>query len=424
MRQRDRFAVCAGWLPGNPVIGLCHISRARGAESISFEYNADWLVSHPNLCLDPKLAIGPGRQYPFVNKTVFGFLSDAAPDRWGRRLMDRRERLAAKEEKRAVRKLMESNYILGVHDGGRSGGLRFMDPQSGVFLSDREELAAPPIAQLRELQEASMSMERGSTEEEKWLRMLFEPGSSLGGARPKANVVDEDGSIWIAKFPSRNDEYNVGAWEMVAHDLAKRCGLRVPPARVEHFSEFGDTFLVKRFDRIPGYGETKRIHFCSAMTMLEQTDDSDERSSYLDILGLIEAYGNNVAQEALELWKRLIFNICISNTDDHLRNHGFLLRQNDTWELSPCYDVNPQIEKEHLSLAVDFEHDDADIELAIETAEYYRLKREEAVEIAEEIKSVIRGNWRYLAKKYHIPRTEQENMAIAFRKAEETAPPR
>lgn len=427
--RTDYFTVIAGWLQGEPVIGECFIDEARGTEVISFEYDRNWVASHPNLLLDPDLLPMPGRQYVPRGKFSFGFLSDAAPDRWGRKLQDRRELLDARAEHRTARKLMESDYLLGVHDGGRMGGLRFRD-KAGNYLSDRENLAAPPITELRKLQDAVYFYENNTEkDEEKWFRSLLEPGSSLGGARPKANVLEPGGSMWIAKFPSRNDVFDVGAWEMVAHDLSALCGVKVPPARLERFSEGGSTYLVRRFDRVQGAESSasdpdgvstlKRQHFASAMNLLGETDGSAALHSYLDLVGILESSGGATLEDVQQLWKRLVLSICISNTDDHLRNHGFLLDpEKDTWRLSPAYDVNPDPEKAWLSLAIDFDDPSKDLRLALDVSDYFRFTADEARETAMEIQTIVRKNWQFLAGKYSVSRSEQERMAPAFSECE------
>ncbi|MBQ7680553.1 MAG: type II toxin-antitoxin system HipA family toxin [Butyrivibrio sp.] len=403
------FEVHAGWLDPAETIGICRINTVRGNEVISFSYDVSWLQNHPSFNLDPDVQHAEGWQYPPADKPSFGFLADTAPDRWGRKLMDRREGLDAELEHRAKRKLMESDYILGVHDGGRIGGIRFYDPQSGVYLSSRDTLAAPPMEQLGKLEQASLALETEADEDvRKWLKNLLDPGSSLGGARPKANVVDEKGNVWIAKFPSAKDEMNIGAWEMVAHELAIKCGLNVPDARLLHLSEKGDTFLVKRFDRD---GE-KRIHYASAMTMLGATDRQDNQMSYIDIVDVIEGNSNEPQKQLKELWDRLVFNVCISNTDDHLRNHGFLLR-NDGWDLSPAFDVNPNIDKDTLSLLIG-ETDEKSVENAIAVCEFFRISEEDARKRAGEIKRIVRENWKELAKAYHIANQEIVKMSDAF----------
>lgn len=233
------------------LMGTLYVNVIKGVESYSFEYNNEWLKKTGlMMTLDPELLPYSGRQYP-SGKKIFGLFADASPDRWGRVLMNKRERILAEKEGRKPSKLHDSDYLLGVYDETRMGGIRFKLNPDGPFLSDDKETAAPPWDALRTLEEASRHFESDETGlSEKWLKQLIKPGSSLGGARPKATVVDTQGQLWIAKFPSRNDENDTGAWEMVAHDLAVLCGLNVPEAKLEKFSSLGSTFLVKRFDRI------------------------------------------------------------------------------------------------------------------------------------------------------------------------------
>lgn len=416
MNQLDRISVCAGWLEHDPAIGVAYIDRARGNEVISFEYRKGWLQEHPGVLLDPDLMQMTGRQYCSKEKPCFGFLSDTAPDRWGRKLMDRRESIDAAKGHRSKAKLLESDYILGVYDEGRTGGLRFQDAE-GHFLSERSDWKTPPMEELRDLEHASLEMESNTNHDEQWLKTLLAPGSSLGGARPKANVVDVDGSLWIAKFPSKNDVIDSGAWEMVAHDLAQLCELRVPEAKLLKLSKYGSTFLSKRFDRQKQGAYDRRIHFASAMTMLGETDRSHVQHSYLDLLSFLEEHGAHPDQDALELWKRIIFNLCITNADDHLRNHGFLL-ENDRWTLSPAYDMNPVYDQEQLSLSINFEETDRKLEHALEVSEYYRVQHEEALEMIQKTRSTIKRQWRYLAKKYRISKEEQDLMQPAFAECE------
>lgn len=329
--------------------------------------------------------------------------------------MDRREIADAADEDRNIRRLLESDYILGVHDGGRTGGIRLRDPNSGVYLSNRQELAAPPITALRELQNASLQLEQTDDPAGAgWLKEIFSPGSSLGGARPKANVIHTDGSMWIAKFPSVNDLIDVGAWEMVIHDLGKAAGLNVPEAELHKFSDSGSTYMVKRFDRTSVDG---RIHFSSAMTMLGETDYSGNISSYIDIAEVIEEISIHPRDDLRELWSRMIFNVCITDADDHLRNHGFLL-QKDGWCLSPCYDVNPAYDKSELSLNINMDSNERDIRLGLEVADLFRMNMEEAAGRMRQIQDVVRNGWRALARKYGIGRREMSLMESAFSESE------
>ena len=394
------------------LVGIIYVSQMRGKEFYSFEYEKKWLENHP-MMLDPDLQLYKGRQYLNDDKNIFGVFADSCPDRWGRRLMMRREEILAKKSGEKPKKLMESDYLLGVYDEGRMGGLRFKTLLEGDFLSNEKEYATPPWASLRKLEQASAAFENDEYgENEKWLKQLIAPGSSLGGARPKASVLAPDGSLWIAKFPSKQDDHDFGAWEMTAHDLAVSCGLNVPEAKAEKFSKSGTTFLVKRFDR----SGNQRIHFSSAMTMLGKRDgaNASDGSSYLEIVSFLTAYGAKPKRDLQELWKRIVFNMAVSNTDDHFRNHGFILSGNG-WELSPMYDVNPDLYGEYLSLNVDDCHSSIDFDLAIEAAPYYGIEKNQAENTVSAIKRIVLDNWRNLAKKYGISRREAERMKPAFR---------
>lgn len=394
------------------IMGTLYISVIKGSESYSFEYSDQWLKkTNLSITLDPGLMPYSGRQYP-TGKSIFGLFADASPDRWGRMLMNKRERILAEKERRKPSKLYDSDYLLGVYDETRMGGIRFKKEMDGPFLSDDRETAAPPWATLRTLEEASRNFESDETGlSEKWLNQLIKPGSSLGGARPKATVVDTKGQLWIAKFPSKNDENDTGAWEMVAHDLAEQCGMNVPEAKLEKFSSLGSTFLVKRFDRIG----KKRIHFASAMTLLGKQDGASaaDGTSYLDIAAFIKSYGAEPKKDLLELWKRIVFNMAITNTDDHLRNHAFILMPNG-WVLSPLYDVNPVPYGDELSLNVDEEDNSISIELALETAIRFGIKKSDAMKYADEILKIVRDNWSTLALKYGLTRRQIEEMRPAF----------
>lgn len=398
---------------GEPfLLGKLYIGTIKGGETYSFEYDTEWLKKNKlSIYLDPELQPFAGRQFPLGNN-IFGLFADASPDRWGRVLMNKRERLLAEREGRKPRKLYDSDYLLGVYDETRMGGIRFKLDQDGPFLSDDRETAAPPWASLRTLEEASRNYENDETGlTEKWLNQLIKPGSSLGGARPKATVIDTEGQQWIAKFPSKNDENDTGAWEKVVHDLARMCGLNVPESKLEKFSKLGSTFLVKRFDR----NRDKRIHFASAMALLGKTDGAcaADGTSYLDIASFIKSYGATPKSDLVELWKRIVFNMAVTNTDDHLRNHAFML-SNKGWTLSPLYDVNPVPYGDELSLLVDNADNRISTELAIGTAPRFGISEVNAEKIAEEIRSVVRENWEQIAKKYGLSRGQIENMRPAF----------
>ena len=398
------------------IMGRLYVNVIRGGESYSFEFDNRWLENNIlPVDLDPELMSFEGRQYS-SSRSIFGLFADASPDRWGRVLMNKRERIIAEREKRKPRKLYDSDYLLGVYDETRMGGIRFKTDAQGAFLSDDNETAAPPWTTLRTLEEASRNFESDENGlAEKWLKQLIRPGSSLGGARPKATVVDMEGQLWIAKFPSKNDENDIGAWEMVAHELAALCGLNVPEAQLEKFSKLGSTFLIKRFDR----KGKKRIHFASAMTLLGQTDGTSAADgiSYLDIAAFIKANGAQPKEDLLELWRRIVFNMAISNIDDHLRNHAFMLTKLG-WKLSPLYDVNPVPYGDELSLNVNEIDNSISLDLAIETAQRFCIQKVDAKKYIADILTIVRCNWEKLAKHYGLSRRQIEDMRPAFSVAE------
>ena len=397
----------------NPALmGILYVNSLKGGESYSFEYDKEWLKKTSlKITLDPELMPYSGRQYPF-GKAIFGLFSDSSPDRWGRVLMNKRERILAEKEGRKPAKLYDSDYLLGVYDEMRLGGIRFKTETNGAFLSDDKETAAPPWTSLRTLEEASRNFENDDTAlSEKWLNQLIRPGSSLGGARPKATVIDPKEQLWIAKFPSKNDENDTGAWEMVTHDLAKLCGLHVPEAKLEKFSNLGSTYLVKRFDR----SLNKRIHFASAMTLLGKTDGASaaDGTSYLDIADFMKSYGAQPKQDLVELWKRIVFNMAVSNTDDHLRNHAFIFAENG-WRLSPLYDVNPIPYGDELSLNVDEEDNSINIDLVIQTAVRFGISETDATTYAKDILTIVKENWEKRATALGLSRRLIEEMRPAF----------
>lgn len=394
------------------LMGSLYVNVIKGGESYSFEYDKGWLKKTGlTLTLDPELMPYSGRQYP-TGKNIFGLFADASPDRWGRVLMNKRERILAEKEGRKPSKLYDSDYLLGVYDETRMGGIRFKVNPEGSFLSDDKETAAPPWAMLRTLEEASRNFENDETGlTEKWLNQLIKPGSSLGGARPKATVIDTKDQLWIAKFPSKNDENDTGAWEIVAHDLAALCGLNVPEAKLEKFSPIGSTFLIKRFDRLG----SKRVHFASAMTVLGKKDGASaaDGSSYLDIAAFIKSYGAQPKKDLIELWKRIVFNMAVTNTDDHLRNHAFILTDKG-WILSPLYDVNPVPYGDELSLNVDEDDNSISIDLAVQTAVKFGISKSDAEAVEEDILQIVRDNWERTAARYALTRRQIEEMRPAF----------
>jgi len=402
---------------GNPqFIGVLHSSYSRGKEIFSFEYDKIWLQSSFVQDIDPDLGRYSGIQYLRDEKSNFGVFLDSSPDRWGRVLMDRRESILSRMEKRTRRNLNESDFLLGVFDEQRMGALRFKETESGVFMNNNRDFATPPWTSIRELELACYQVEndliKDDAEQLKWLYLLLAPGSSLGGARPKAGVRHTDSSLWIAKFPSKDDVFDVGAWEMVVHELAKLTGLNVAMAMAKQFYGKHHTFLTKRFDRTAG---GQRLHFASAMTMMGYTDGVgfQDGASYLELAEFIIRKGANVTRDLEELFRRIVFSICVSNTDDHLRNHGFLLTQAG-WELSPAYDINPNPKGAGLKLNITTHDNSLDLSLAKEVAHFFRLSESQAELIIRNTIHVV-SKWQLIAKKYKIPKEEQDRMSAAFR---------
>ncbi len=398
------------------LMGILHSDRLKGKEVFSFEYIDEWLKNGPAQLLDPSLQLYSGLHYLNEVQDNFGIFLDSSPDRWGRILMRRREAALARNEDREEKKLFETDYLLGVYDGHRMGALRFKLEEEGPFLNDNKKMASPPWASLRELEQISLRLEDDDVIDDpeylKWLSMLIAPGASLGGARPKASIVDNDGDLWIAKFPSRNDQGDIGGWEIVTYELAILAGITMAESKAQKFSSDYYTFLTKRFDR---GNNGQRIHFASAMTMLGYTDGQDhaDGASYLELVDFIQKNGANVDQDLEQLWRRIVFSICVTNTDDHLRNHGFLLT-NDGWELSPAYDINPVENGTGLKLNISDEDNSLDLNLAMEVSEFFRLSEKRATEIIDEVLNAV-ANWREVAIKYKISRVEQELKAIAFK---------
>lgn len=411
--------VMADWpeLGGPRRMGHLTVTPTRGKEVFGFEYDKAWLESAPCRQLDPSLSFYRGRQYPSAGRENFGVFLDSSPDRWGRVLMQRREAQLARTEGRDPRPLRASDYLLGVHDGHRMGALRYRVNER--FLDDNDELASPPWTSLAALEHASFQLEQDDAESNpeygRWLRMLIAPGGSLGGARPKASVKDGRERLWIAKFPSRNDDDDVGAWEQVLHDLAERSGVRVPEAQLQRFgsTKRGNrghhTYLSRRFDRTDDGG---RLHFASAMRWLDQTDGV----SYLDLAELLMQSGSNTTADLAQLWRRIVFSIAVSNTDDHLRNHGLML-DHSGWTLAPAYDMNPDPHGDGLKLNISESDNAQDFELAREVASAFRVKPKPAREIIDEVSVAVSG-WRAVAEHYGLSRSAQDRMRRAFRVAE------
>ena len=402
------------------LMGTLSALLLRGNEIFSFEYNSDWLKKNHAQILDPDLQLYAGQQYlQDEKKSNFGIFLDSSPDRWGRLLMRRREAAIARIEKRQIKSFFEMDYLLGVYDETRMGGLRFKENMEGPFVNDNKKFATPPFAALRDLEFASLQLERNDVVDDpdymKWLNMLIAPGSSLGGARPKANVTDKKNNLWIAKFPSGNDIKDIGAREMVVNELAVKSGINMSTAIAKKYAGKQHTFLTKRFDRTD---KGERIQFASAMTMLGYTDGADEDSgvSYLELVAFISRYGANLKNDLEELWRRIVFSICVSNTDDHLRNHGFLLTD-EGWVLSPAFDINPVETGTGLKLNISEEDNSLSLELAMDVSKHFRLTNRKANEIINDVLTSVK-NWKPIASKLKISKSEQEQVSHAFRLSE------
>jgi len=406
--------VCAHWfgMKDPRCIGILSAHFGKGRKSFSFEYDKEWISSHEQLLLDPDLGWYTGLQYP-NEKENFGVFLDSMPDSWGRTLMQRREPQRAEEEGREPRKLNDIDYLLGVYDESRMGALRFKLDPHGPFLEMTSDKTTPPWTSLGELQKAVKAVESDENDENirEWILMLIAPGTSLGGARPKANFTDRSDDLWIAKFPSRNDTIDKAAWEFLAYRMATRAGIDMASSKISKITGNYNTFLTKRFDRI----KRERIHFASAMTMTGNTEENirDNKASYLEIAEFIKFSGASNKVDLHQLWKRIVFNISISNSDDHLRNHGFLLTDAG-WRLSPAFDVNPSIDKQGLALNIDMDNNALDFDLARSVGEFFMLDLTSMNKIISEVVFVV-SDWRKYANSIGISKTEQERMTPAFR---------
>ena len=416
--NNKEILVYADWerLDTPQLVGTLFSSYSRGKEIFSFEYDKKWLQSSFVQEIDPDLGLFSGIQYLRDEKSNFGVFLDSSPDRWGRVLMNRRESILSRMENRTFHDLNESDYLLGVFDEQRMGALRLKESQSGAFMNDNPNFATPPWTSIRTLEQACFRIENelfeDDTELMKWLYMLLAPGSSLGGARPKAGVCHTDGSLWIAKFPSKEDFYDVGAWEMITNELAKMAGLHVAQAMAMRFYGKQHTFLTKRFDRT---ATGQRLHFASAMTLLGYTDgiNFQDGASYLELAEFIIKSGANVNSDLEELFKRIVFSICVSNTDDHLRNHGFILTPNG-WILSPAFDINPNPKGIGLKLNITTNDNSLNLDLATEISTYFRLTDIQANEIIKNTVNTV-SQWKQVAMKYKISKEEIDIMSSAFR---------
>ncbi len=394
------------WLVTSVLIGELGYESLRGSDSYSFEYDKGWLAKYGNIFLSADINNFPGLQYTQPGKDIFGCFSDALPDRWGRTLLNRREQILAAEEKRPVRRLSSFDYLVGIDDFSRMGGFRFKENPEGEFINCEDYLRIPPITDIRTLVVASMEFERSEEKnllpEKKWIQQLVHPGTSLGGARPKAGVVDEEGKLCVAKFPSRRDDYDVALWEHHSHLLAKEAGVTAAVTRVINSGDKYHVLLSKRFDRTE---EGRRIHFASAMTLLGLTDGCDAKSGngYLDIVDFILQNCCDVNENLRQLYRRVAFNIAIGNSDDHFRNHGFLLTPRG-WTLAPAYDMNPTL-SEYQSLLINSSTNESNLQILLDSSEEYMISREEALTIITEVLKGI-SKWQEIAVGLGISKRE------------------
>lgn len=387
-------------------VGTIRFEVHRGKEICSFSYDEGYLERPNPLRLDGSLYLQKGYQYS--NEGMFPFIEDMLPDRWGRALIRRKEAREAKRENRTIRTLLESDYLASIDDAGRKGALRIKAEKDGDFISPFSETSIPPDLFLNHLEQMAKSFEEGDDIEDKAFMDILRQGSSLGGARPKANVYGSDGRLYLAKFPSKHDEYDVGAFEKLSNELASLAGISVPTSSLKKLSPQGSTFIAERFDREKG----ERIHFVSAMCLLD-AKDGEEGHGYLELADFIK--GNSVSpnEDLRELFRRIAFNIAIGNSDDHLRNHGFLLSGNG-YRLSPAYDLNPGRYGNSLSLLIDEDESTMSFSLLKSTCRQYGLSPEEADGIIGKIKEVLSDNLLPLAKRLGISQKELEWMKPAF----------
>lgn len=402
------------WLKTAVLVGELGYGSLRGTDSYSFCYDHNWLRQYSDLYLSADINNYTGLQFTQPDRDIFGCFGDALPDRWGRLLLNRREQIRAQEEKRPVRKLSSYDYLLGIDDYSRMGGFRFKESPDGEFINCDATLRIPPLTDIQVLVAASMevekSEERNLLPDKKWLLQLVHPGTSLGGARPKAGVLNEEGELCVAKFPSRNDEYDIGLWEHLSHLLAKEAGVEAAETRAITAGEKYHTLLSKRFDRTT---DGRRRHFASAMTLLGLTDGCNAQTGngYLDIVDFILQHCCNVEANLRQLYRRVAFSIAIGNSDDHFRNHGFLLTPKG-WTLSPAYDLNPTF-NDHQSLLINATTNRSDLQLLLASSEEYMIGKEEATHIIEEVKDGV-SQWRSMATRLGIAKREMDLFAQVF----------
>ncbi len=390
------------------LVGRLWARVRKGRESATFEYDPGWLEYADRFSLEPALTLGPGPFHTPSGRSLFGAIGDSDPDRWGRVLMRRAERRRAERAGETPRTLMEIDYLLMVDDEARQGALRFARQEGGPFLAEHEAARIPPLIDLPRLLSAAEHVV-GDTDSDEDLRLLLAPGSSLGGARPKASVRDRDGHLAIAKFPHKDDETNAVLWEGVALRLAAKAGIPVPDWRIESVVN-KPVLLLRRFDRVQG----QCIPFLSAMSMLGASDN--ESRSYLEFVDALRRYGASPKQDMHELWRRIVFNILISNTDDHLRNHAFLYTGPDGWRLAPAYDLNPvptDIKPRVLTTAIDLDDGSASLGMAMSVVGYFELDENKAQVITAEVGRAV-ATWREEAARMGLTQAEIDRMASAF----------
>ena len=404
------------WLEKPLLVGELGYELLRGSDSYSFKYDNSWLRQYGSLFLSADINNYPGWQYTQPDRDIFGCFSDALPDRWGRLLLNRREQILAIEEQRPVRKLSSFDYLIGIDDFSRMGGFRFKVSQDGGFINCEESLRIPPLTDIRTLVAASMEIEKSEElnrlPEKKWLQQLVHPGTSLGGARPKAAVVNDEGRLCVAKFPSRNDDYDVGLWEHHSHLLAKEAGVIAAETSVVDTGGKNHILISKRFDRT---ADGRRKHFASAMTLLGLTDGCDAKTGngYLDIVDFILQNCCDVEENLRQLYRRVAFSIAIGNSDDHFRNHGFLLTPKG-WTLSPAYDLNPTL-NEYQALLINSTTNQADLNTLLDSSEGYMIGRNDAEAIIDEVKSAVR-QWKSVANRLGISKREMDLFEQVYRR--------
>ena len=384
-------------------IGTLGYERVRGKDHFVFEYSREWLKKHGGIMLSGDLMNVPSLQHPRGADSVFGFVKDSFPDRWGRLLLDRRERLKAQAEGRPVRMLTNFDYLTGIEDFTRMGGIRYRDEDSDSYMNDSAKFLVPPIESLRALcdacHEIESAEERNELPEQRWIDQLIDPGTSLGGARPKANVIDADGKLYVAKFPSKKDLENTELIEHFSHRLAAAAGINVANTHAIKISKDRHLLLSERFDRT---ADGRRKHFASAMSLLGFDDGagSSTGNGYLDIVDFILQGCVDVQQNLRELYRRVAFNVMFGNTDDHFRNHGFLLTPKG-WTLSPAYDINPGT-KLHQCLLIDQYTEQSDANTLLHASGSYMFEQQEASEIIDQVRTAIK-DWRATATELQVP---------------------